>query len=144
MTRTTLDLARRKAFEIHLAIATMQKPSDVWKQVDALLQILSPLDPLFDTDTDTTVASPGRDIEGEILDILKIKRTLSKEFSTDRLQKILQDTPREAIIEACERLRSEGLVALRIGQQEKSFYTRTSQQRRNKTLAESLLEVMHL
>lgn len=86
MTRTTLDLARRKAFEIHLAIATMQKPSDVWKEVDALLQILSPLDPLFDTDTDTTVASPGRDIEGEILDILKIKRTLSKEFSTDRLQ----------------------------------------------------------
>ena len=143
MTRTTLDLARRKAFEIHLAIATMQKPSDVWKQVDALLQILSPLDPLFDTDTDTTVASPGRDIEGEILDILKIKRTLAKEFSTDRLQKIL-DTPREAIIEACERLRSEGLVVLRIGQQEKSFYTRTSQQRRNKTLAESVLEVMHL
>ena len=58
MTRTTLDLARRKAFEIHLAIATMQKPSDVWKQVDALLQILSPLDPLFDTDTDTGKTVP--------------------------------------------------------------------------------------
>ena len=112
----TLALARQQALEIHIAIATMTKPTDTWKLVDDLLETLTELPKYFQ--------DPPPPPPPEPTELVLEKLTQRKKGTTIAKLSKLTELPQDTVHESVEILTKQGKVT-RLKQRGVHAYTLT-------------------